>query len=219
MYHTLCGLVNRQFAQLLPGLQTGHPVTVGQSPAHESHTEQSETETRKTAFCSSETLKSHAGDWTTVTGFPVSNPGNIVQMVYSQLLPFTKLNYLSQYTPLRYKPTPSISCQRRTEHIHLKTKSLQTPRKKSWCYKRECQAYIVLQIALRHKNVLEDREMKTGMIARKSILITRRWLWIVLLTYQAKEPMPIVYKTHWKSSRSWRHLRVISPQRKDLNLF
>ena len=44
---------DRPFAQLLPGLETGHPVTVGQSPAHESHTEQSETETRKTAFCSS----------------------------------------------------------------------------------------------------------------------------------------------------------------------
>ena len=52
----------RPFAQLLPGLETGHPVTVGQSPAHESHTEQSETETRKTPFCSSETLKSYAGD-------------------------------------------------------------------------------------------------------------------------------------------------------------
>ena len=53
---------NRPFAQLLPGLETGHSVTVGQSPAHESHSEQSEKETRKTAFCSSETLKSYAGD-------------------------------------------------------------------------------------------------------------------------------------------------------------
>ena len=44
---------NRPFAQLLAWLETGHPVTVGQSPAHESHPEQSETETRKTAFCSS----------------------------------------------------------------------------------------------------------------------------------------------------------------------
>ena len=51
-----------QFAQLLPGLETGHPVTVGQTPAYESHSEQSETETRKTAFCSSGTLKSYAGD-------------------------------------------------------------------------------------------------------------------------------------------------------------
>ena len=50
-------------------------MTVGQSPARESHTEQSEAETRKTAFCSSETLKSYAGGWTTVTGCPVSNPG------------------------------------------------------------------------------------------------------------------------------------------------
>ena len=40
------------------------------------HSEQSETETRKTAFCSSETLKSYAGDWPTVTGCPVSKPGN-----------------------------------------------------------------------------------------------------------------------------------------------
>ena len=53
---------NRPFAQLLPGLETGHPVTVGQPPAHESHRVQSETETRKTAFCSSETLKSYTGD-------------------------------------------------------------------------------------------------------------------------------------------------------------
>ena len=46
---------NRPFAQLQPGLETGHPVTVGQSPAHESHSwsEQSEKKTRKTAFCSS----------------------------------------------------------------------------------------------------------------------------------------------------------------------
>ena len=43
----------RPFAQLLPGLEMGHLVTVGQSPAYESHSEQSETETRKTAFCSS----------------------------------------------------------------------------------------------------------------------------------------------------------------------
>ena len=50
-------------------------VTVGQSPAYESHSEQSKTETRKTAFCSSETLKSYAGDCSTVTGCPVSNPG------------------------------------------------------------------------------------------------------------------------------------------------
>ena len=26
---------NRPFAQLLPGLETGHPVTVGQSPAYD----------------------------------------------------------------------------------------------------------------------------------------------------------------------------------------
>ena len=48
----------------------------GWSKADESHSEQSETETRNTAFCSSETLKSYAGDWPTVTGCPVSNPDN-----------------------------------------------------------------------------------------------------------------------------------------------
>ena len=74
---------NGPFAQLLPGLETGHPVTVGQSPAHESHSEQSETETRKTAFCfSSETLKSYAGDWPTVTVAPSQTQAIIVQMVY-----------------------------------------------------------------------------------------------------------------------------------------
>ena len=67
---------NRPFSQLMPGLETGHPVTVGQSPAHDSHSEQSETETRKTAFSSTETLKSFAGDWPTVTDAPVSNSGN-----------------------------------------------------------------------------------------------------------------------------------------------
>ena len=56
-------------------LETGHPVTVGQSPARESHSEQTEMETRKTAFYSSETLISYAGDWPTVTECPVSNPG------------------------------------------------------------------------------------------------------------------------------------------------
>ena len=69
-------LYNRPFAQLLPGLETGHSVTVGQSSAYESHSEQSKTETRNTAFCLSETLKSYADDWPTVTGCPVSNPGN-----------------------------------------------------------------------------------------------------------------------------------------------
>ena len=29
-------LHNRPFAELLPGLETGHPVTVGQSPAYDS---------------------------------------------------------------------------------------------------------------------------------------------------------------------------------------
>ena len=80
-----CVSNDRPFAQLLPELETGHPVTVGQSPAYESHREQSETETRKTAFCSSETLKSNAGDWPTVTGCPSLTQAIIVQMVYSSI--------------------------------------------------------------------------------------------------------------------------------------
>ena len=46
------------------------------SKPDESHSEQSKTETRKTAFCSSETLKSHAGDGPAAAGCPVSNPDN-----------------------------------------------------------------------------------------------------------------------------------------------
>ena len=49
---------------------------IGLSKPDESHSEQSETKTRKTAFCSSKTLKSCAGDWPTATGCPVSNPDN-----------------------------------------------------------------------------------------------------------------------------------------------
>ena len=46
------------------------------SKPEESHSEKSETETRKTAFCSSETLKSHADDGPAEAGCPVSNPDN-----------------------------------------------------------------------------------------------------------------------------------------------
>ena len=41
-----------------------------------SYTEQSNSETRKTAFCSSETLKLDAGDGPAAAGCPVSNPDN-----------------------------------------------------------------------------------------------------------------------------------------------
>ena len=43
-------MFKRPFAQLLPGSETGHPVTVSQSPAYESHSEQSEKETRSNNF-------------------------------------------------------------------------------------------------------------------------------------------------------------------------
>ena len=46
------------------------------SKPEESHSEKSETETRKTAFYSSETLKSHADDGPAAAGCPVSNPDN-----------------------------------------------------------------------------------------------------------------------------------------------
>ena len=46
------------------------------SKPDESHSEQSKTETRRTAFCSSETLKSHAGDGPAAAECPVSNPDN-----------------------------------------------------------------------------------------------------------------------------------------------
>ena len=46
------------------------------SKPDESHSEQSKTETRKTAFCSSKTLKSYALTVPAVAGCPVSNPDN-----------------------------------------------------------------------------------------------------------------------------------------------
>ena len=68
--------INRPFAQLLPGLETGHPVTVGQSPAYDC----SVSDEQKAVFLASisdcSVCDSCAGDWPTVTGCPVSNPGN-----------------------------------------------------------------------------------------------------------------------------------------------
>ena len=72
---------NRPFAQLLPGLETGHPVTVGQSPAYDF----SVSDQQKAVFlvsvsdcsvCDSCAGAIHVQDWPTVTGCPVSNPGN-----------------------------------------------------------------------------------------------------------------------------------------------
>ena len=66
----------RPFAQLLPGLETGHPLMVGQSPAYDF----SVSDEQKALFLASVSdcseWDSCAGDWPTVTGCPVSNPGN-----------------------------------------------------------------------------------------------------------------------------------------------
>ena len=78
------------------------------SKPDESHSEKSKTETRKAAFCSSETPKSHGDDGPAAAGCPVSNPDNncangllfksIVHsnLLYRRLLPsFTKLCVVS----------------------------------------------------------------------------------------------------------------------------
>ena len=49
----------------------------GKSKPDESQSEQSITETRKAAFCSSATLKSNAGSGPAAAGCPVSNPDNL----------------------------------------------------------------------------------------------------------------------------------------------
>ena len=67
---------NRPFAQLSAWVRDGHPVTVRQSPAHESHPEQPETATRKAPPARRIHWNYGVGDWLTVTGCPVSNPGN-----------------------------------------------------------------------------------------------------------------------------------------------
>ena len=57
-------------------LETGHPVTVGQSPAYDF----SVSDEQKAVFLVSVSVcsvcDSCAGDWLTVTGCPISNPGN-----------------------------------------------------------------------------------------------------------------------------------------------
>ena len=80
---------NRPFAQLLPGLETGHPVTVSQSPAYESHSEQSETETRKTAFC----CRKHWNHMQ-VTDRPSPDAPSLTQAIIVQMV------YCLRYEPL-----------------------------------------------------------------------------------------------------------------------
>ena len=67
---------NRPFAQLLPGLETGHPVTVGQSPAYDFSVSDEQKAVFLVSFSDCSECDSYAGDWPTVTGCPVSNPGN-----------------------------------------------------------------------------------------------------------------------------------------------
>ena len=67
---------NRPFAQLLPGLETGHPVTVGQSPVYEFSVSDEQKAVFLVSVSDCSVCDSCAGDWPTVTGCPVSNPGN-----------------------------------------------------------------------------------------------------------------------------------------------
>ena len=70
------GLQNRPFAHLLPGLETGHPVTVGQSPAYDFSVSDEQKAVFLVSIFDCSECDSYAGDWSTVTGCPVSNPGN-----------------------------------------------------------------------------------------------------------------------------------------------
>ena len=63
-------------AQLLPGLETGHPVTVGQSPAYDFSVSDEQKAVFLVSVSDCSECDSYAGDWPTVTGCPVSNPGN-----------------------------------------------------------------------------------------------------------------------------------------------
>ena len=68
---------NRPFAQLLPGLETGHPVTVGQSLAYDFSVSEKQKAVFLVSVSDCSVCDSCAGDWPTVTGCPVSNPGNM----------------------------------------------------------------------------------------------------------------------------------------------
>ena len=69
-------VVSGPFAQLLPGLETGHPVTVGQSPAYDFSVSNEQKGVFLVSVSDCSVCDSCAGDWPTVTGCPVSNPGN-----------------------------------------------------------------------------------------------------------------------------------------------
>ena len=66
---------NGPFAQLLPGLETGHPVTVGQSPAYDFSVSDEQKAVFLVSVSDCSECDSCASDWPTVTGCPVSNPG------------------------------------------------------------------------------------------------------------------------------------------------
>ena len=72
----LSSQLNGPFAQLLPGLETGHPVTVGQSPAYDFSVSDEQQTVFLVSVSDCSVRDSCAGDWPTVTGCPVSNPGN-----------------------------------------------------------------------------------------------------------------------------------------------
>ena len=69
-------MCNRPFAQLLPGLETGHPVTVGQSSAYDFSVSDEQKADFPVSVSDCSECDSCGGDSPTVTGCPVSNPGN-----------------------------------------------------------------------------------------------------------------------------------------------
>ena len=68
--------INRPYAQLLPGLETGLPVTVGQSPAYDFSVSDEQKAIFLVSVLDCSECDSYTGDWPTVIGCPVSNPGN-----------------------------------------------------------------------------------------------------------------------------------------------
>ena len=60
----------------MPGLETGHPVAVGQSPAYDFSVSDEQKAVFLVSVSDRSLCDSYAGDGPTVTGCPVSNPGN-----------------------------------------------------------------------------------------------------------------------------------------------
>ena len=69
--------LDRPFAQLLPGLETGHPVTLGQSPAYDFSVSDEQKAVFLVSVSDCSECDSYAGDRSTVTGCPVSNWGAV----------------------------------------------------------------------------------------------------------------------------------------------